>query len=813
MKRLWRGVGIVACVIVGSFARAPQPSERPYQRAVREFRNGNIEEALRHAQRAAHGCAPGSECFWRARLLEAELLDYQDHRDDALEILKEPIPETGTYAPLAAVRYALQADMTRGPEAYRLYDEAHNLALAARADDIRLDIGARRAQRFYSSGEPKRAEASFRRVLAESLELGDYYNQAIAYLGLGTVRLGSSRFDEAVPFFQRAAEAAQKAEAKRLISASYLNLGSCYSYLGSFDEAQESRSRGLQLLGDNVPVNYRIRFLDALGSTSLSKGDTAKAIEYYKQALELTRSEFQRPRLYGNLAGAYIDSGDWDHAEKANAEALKLANESRARKWLRLNEAAIALGRGDTEASLSLYRRLIDETVDNPGILWSAHAGLAEAYARMRDYRNANREFAATVKIIDQNLAAISREDYQISFFSLLVVFYQNYVNALVDQHAYDEALEVADSSRARLLQERLKLQGSRRAATTRDFRRLAAENRSTLLYYWIAPQGSYLWVITPERVLPPIKLPTSAQIKSWVDSYRTFVVSRVGDPLATRNEAGHQLYQSLIAPARQWIAPGSKIILVPDGPLNWLNFETLPVYTSDPHYFLNDVEISVAPSLGILTSAGKGKRRVPQSMVIFGDPFPPGTEFPKLAYAAEEIGRIQRSFSGEEQVFTGAGANPEAYRRSEPGRFDVVHFSAHAVANEQSPLDSSIILSPVGDAFKLYARDIKSTPLKAGLVTISACRSAGARSYSGEGLVGFAWAFLQAGAQDVIAGLWDVADSSTPEIMEVLYGRLAAGDTPPAALRKAKLSLLAQKGSFRKPFYWGPFQVYVRQI
>jgi len=50
--------------------------------------------------------------------------------------------------------------------------------------------------------------------------------------------------------------------------------------------------------------------------------------------------------------------------------------------------------------------------------------------------------------------------------------------------------------------------------------------------------------------------------------------------------------------------------------------------------------------------------------------------------------------------------------------------------------------------------------PLQAELVTISACRSAGARTYSGEGLVGLAWAFLNAGAHNVVAGLWNVEDA-----------------------------------------------------
>jgi len=100
---------------------------------------------------------------------------------------------------------------------------------------------------------------------------------------------------------------------------------------------------------------------------------------------------------------------------------------------------------------------------------------------------------------------------------------------------------------------------------------------------------------------------------------------------------------------------------------------------------------------------------------------------------------------------------------------------------------------------------------LKAELVTISACQGAGARSFSGEGMVGFAWAFMKAGAHNVIAGLWDAGDRSTMLLVERLYSALARGAPPATALREAKLHLLYSGGPYAKPFYWGPFQVYTR--
>jgi CHAT domain-containing protein len=60
-----------------------------------------------------------------------------------------------------------------------------------------------------------------------------------------------------------------------------------------------------------------------------------------------------------------------------------------------------------------------------------------------------------------------------------------------------------------------------------------------------------------------------------------------------------------------------------------------------------------------------------------------------------------------------------------------------------------------------------------------------------------------------VIAGLWDVDDRSTARLMDDLYAKLAAGDSPARALRHAKLSLIAKGGNYAKPYYWGPFQVF----
>jgi CHAT domain-containing protein len=95
---------------------------------------------------------------------------------------------------------------------------------------------------------------------------------------------------------------------------------------------------------------------------------------------------------------------------------------------------------------------------------------------------------------------------------------------------------------------------------------------------------------------------------------------------------------------------------------------------------------------------------------------------------------------------------------------------------------------------------------MKARLVTLSACSAAGAKAFRGEGLVGFAWAFLGAGAENVVASLWEVDDASTPQLMAQMYRQLRLGRTPPEALREAKLALLRSGTALEKPYFWGAF-------
>jgi CHAT domain-containing protein len=380
----------------------------------------------------------------------------------------------------------------------------------------------------------------------------------------------------------------------------------------------------------------------------------------------------------------------------------------------------------------------------------------------------------------------------------------------LVDQREPERALAIADSSRGRVLAERQNVNAPTRV-TPVDLQRTAAQLDAVLLFYWIGDR-SYAWQVTKDRIrLVPLPVKAS-QVDALVKSYQQSIVTSLADPVTSASSPGDEIYAKLIAPVADGIRSGSRVVIVPDGALTRINFESLPVPGPTRHYWIEDVEVAVAPSLGTLSAraAQPRGRKQSESVLLIGDPVSADPSFPQLRYASAEMSAVSKAFAGRAAVYRADQATPSRYRDAMPEQFGVVHFTAHAAANAESPLDSAVILSKDGTGYKLYARDVAEQPLSAELVTISACRSAGERTYAGEGLVGFAWAFLRAGAQRVIAGLWDVDDRSTADLMGHVYAEIADGQTPSAALRNAKLAMIARGGAAAKPYYWAPFQLFI---
>jgi CHAT domain-containing protein len=78
------------------------------------------------------------------------------------------------------------------------------------------------------------------------------------------------------------------------------------------------------------------------------------------------------------------------------------------------------------------------------------------------------------------------------------------------------------------------------------------------------------------------------------------------------------------------------------------------------------------------------------------------------------------------------------------------------------------------------------------------------------EGVMSLARAFMEIGAPQVVASLWDVEDSAAERIFDRFYNALSGGNSVTDALRAAQLSLVSSRDPrVRSPRYWAPFVVF----
>jgi CHAT domain-containing protein/Tfp pilus assembly protein PilF len=610
------------------------------------------------------------------------------------------------------------------------------------------------------------------------------------------------------------------------------NLGWAYYQLGDNERALEhflEAEKAATRLGD---FHTELKWLSNAGYVYHDTGDPIRATQSYRRALYLAKQINSKEDIINaleDLAQVSVETGKLDDANTYLAQVVPMESPDNLRlnAQIMLTQGMLAAARNQNQQAETLIRAVQNNPASPTMTRLDAGDQLARLFERQGNTRDAERIYRSTLDSFESARAQLRSEDSRLPFAANAAEIYDDYIHFLVQHGKSEEALAAADQSRARTLAQGLGVVESKASFSpaTLNPRQIAQKTGATLLFYWLGSDQSYLWAITPAKITL-VQLPPQKEIVARVDRYRRTLLD-VEDPLQARNEDGKALYQLLVAPAAKLIRRDAPVMILADGALSKLNFETLLApgpskeagqsagSAAELHYLLDDATLLSAPSLAML-GAAKPARNADRRLLLLGDAVSPSQDYPSLPLFGVEMSQIKKHFPAQHlSAFAGQQATPASYLSSNPAQYSYIHFVAHAVASRTDPLDSAIILSRAKaneDSFKLYARDIMQHPIDARLVTISACYGSGTRSYAGEGLVGLSWAFLRAGAHSVIGALWEVSDDSTPQLMDSLYQGVEHGQEPAVALRHAKLSLLHSQNKFHRPFYWAPFQIYTRR-
>jgi CHAT domain-containing protein/tetratricopeptide (TPR) repeat protein len=367
----------------------------------------------------------------------------------------------------------------------------------------------------------------------------------------------------------------------------------------------------------------------------------------------------------------------------------------------------------------------------------------------------------------------------------------------------------------------------------------------ATLVEYASGPKEMLAFIIRENHVRA-VHLGDSREIAQATAELRDLLRDTEA-PADDVRAAAQKLARLVLWPITPYL-PAGRIVFIPDDALHTVPLAVLP-WAADPaqQLLLQHAETAVIPSALFLTHvhhAASLHSEMPR-IALIGDPVFRISDWRRectdveTASAKERTGPLDRALSAwteslprlpgtrvevtgiariaresrpasRIETLVGCAAVPTALRKVADANVDLLHIATHARIDAQRPRLSALALTPESPAdmpastFGLL--DILGLKLNSKLVVLSACETSRGRLLPGEGVLGPAQAFLQAGSAAVLASYWRVDDQITSAFMQRFYkyllvDRLSAS----AALRKTQL----ESAATGKTYEWAAFSLY----
>ncbi|MEO1134740.1 MAG: CHAT domain-containing protein, partial [Cyanobacteria bacterium J06639_1] len=482
------------------------------------------------------------------------------------------------------------------------------------------------------------------------------------------------------------------------------------------------------------------------GDRAFAARDYDRAIALYREALQSDLLPAQQSEAYGHLGEAYYASGQYEEAIAAFQTRIDLYE-------------ADPTSRGafpvDIRAALHASDRF----------------DIGKAHFQLGQYERAERELAIAARDLDNFLVGGDRfgdsalgdlTDIAIRDADIIAV-YDLWQRALVAQNKPLEALNVAERSRARVLDEQIARRFSDSdSVPVSDRRQLQTTARDldiTLVNYSLVRDihlerdgdaqaiALHVWAIAPngEIHFEAIAL-DDFDLEMAIE--RTLFVTGTG----RYGDERQRLHEFLIQPISNYLpdTPDRTVVILPDESLYLVPFAALQ--DADGTYLIEKHPLAIAPSIPFLQRAWQNRRSPSswQNALVAGNPVMPKVaiapgeapvQLAPLPFAEDEAKAIAQLLDVE-PLLGGAATEPSVTERFATA--DIIHLATHGEFNARDGLDSWIALGAAGNEDGLLtAADIWSqfaasgTPrLQADLVVLSACVT-GRGTLSGDGVIG----------------------------------------------------------------------------
>ena len=318
-------------------------------------------------------------------------------------------------------------------------------------------------------------------------------------------------------------------------------------------------------------------------------------------------------------------------------------------------------------------------------------------------------------------------------------------------------------------------------------------------------------------------------------------------------------LYNFLIKPNKKYIKEKEKLVIIPDGMLAFLPFETL--INDKQKYLVQNYKVSYVQSMSILNLIKERKYKDNRkTLIAFGGAVYDEISYDKdmvvntqqLKYLAQNIfeaskkrGTVRNAYGAlgygrmpnlpgtlEEvknisrvventKIFTGDEVTENRIKnlsnRGVLSDYKVIHFATHGIVIPELPELSAVVLSQFkkergGEDGFLRVEEIAKLKIEADFVNLSACKTGLGKIYGGEGVIGLTQSFLVAGANSVASTLWQVDDTATSQFMVAMYELIVKKkmEYSDAIIEIKRRFINGEFGNeYINPYYWAPFVYY----
>jgi CHAT domain-containing protein len=336
---------------------------------------------------------------------------------------------------------------------------------------------------------------------------------------------------------------------------------------------------------------------------------------------------------------------------------------------------------------------------------------------------------------------------------------------------------------------------------------RLPLLDKETVLAYAALPDGLAIWVYDDRGVNAQWIPQQTEDLREMAARFHDLSSDPKSEMSALRRDA-RSLYEALIAPVEEHIAPGRTLVIETEGWLAHVPFEAL--LDSHDHYLIEREPIvhSLGQDSQARLRADSGISASLSALVVGSTTSSTADGLIPLPDVAAEADTVSSSFHSA-TVLKGGEATFNAVRDELP-RAAVFHFAGHSLATPdktglmlagETRTDTPLLLG--ADVL----RRVKLSSMQ--LAVLSACSTA-AGSGGSSGFNSVTDALLRAGVPHVVASRWAVDSVEARAFVEDFYRNALAGQPVSDAIRLSSRKMLSNPRTAH-PYYWSAFAAYGR--